>query len=116
MDPEQHFSISAEAAGVFTEAGVFWSSDIFADGQEAGAAIEAEWNAMLAKYRKAHGDLATELDRVLAGKLPSGWEKHLPTYKPGEEAKATRQYSQKVLEKVTSRPPSKPCHVFSPSS
>lgn len=40
--------------------------------QESGAVAEAEWNAMLVNYQKAHPDLAAELQRVLSGRLPDG--------------------------------------------
>ena len=44
------------------------------DARQAGAAIEADWDARLVAYRQAHPELAAELDRRLAGELPQGWE------------------------------------------
>src|SRR2546426_11171722 len=47
--------------------------------QERGARLEAEWQQKSAAYRKAHPDLAAELERRLAGRLPGGWDADLPT-------------------------------------
>ena len=55
---------------------------------------------MYTAYQKAYPELAAELDRRVKGLLPTGWEAHLPSFKPGDAAKATRQYSQMVLEKI----------------
>jgi len=43
------------------------------DAKPAGAKHEAEWNALFADYAKAHPELAAELERRLAAKLPANW-------------------------------------------
>jgi len=43
------------------------------DAKQAGAKHEAEWNALFADYAKAHPELAAELERRLAAKLPANW-------------------------------------------
>ena len=43
------------------------------DAKSAGAKHEAEWNALFADYAKAHPELAAELERRLAAKLPANW-------------------------------------------
>ncbi|WP_426662504.1 transketolase [Rhodanobacter aciditrophus] len=43
------------------------------DARPAGARYEAEWNALFAGYAKAHPELAAELQRRLAAKLPENW-------------------------------------------
>jgi len=43
------------------------------DAKPAGAKHEAEWNALFADYAKAHPELAAELERRLAAKLPDNW-------------------------------------------
>ncbi|HKR75250.1 MAG TPA: transketolase [Rhodanobacter sp.] len=43
------------------------------DAKQAGAKHEAEWNALFADYAKANPELAAELQRRLAAKLPENW-------------------------------------------
>src|SRR5213078_3311194 len=43
-------------------------------GRERGARCETEWQQRYDAYRKAHPDLAAELERRLAGRLPEAWD------------------------------------------
>lgn len=65
-----------------------------------GAAKEEEWSQHFAKYKNEHKDLGADLQRRLDGKLPEGWEKKLPVYKPTDGAQASRKLSEKVLEDI----------------
>lgn len=65
-----------------------------------GAAKEQEWNQLLQKYGTEYKAEYEDLTRRLTGKLPEGWEKNLPTYKPSDPAVASRKLSEAVLEKV----------------
>ncbi|KXT02748.1 hypothetical protein AC578_5442 [Pseudocercospora eumusae] len=65
-----------------------------------GAAAEQEWNQLLEKYSSEHKDLAADLKRRLTGKLPEGWQKSLPVYKPSDKAVASRKLSESVLEAI----------------
>lgn len=65
-----------------------------------GAAKEEEWNELFSKYKDEHKDLGADLQRRLDGKLPEGWEKKLPVYKPTDGAQASRKLSEKVLEDI----------------
>ena len=67
-----------------------------------GVEAEKKWTELMAKYKEAHPQLHADLTRRLAGKLPNGWEKALPTYKPGDSAVATRKLSEDVLTKLIS--------------
>jgi transketolase len=67
-----------------------------------GAAKEQEWNQLFEKYQAEHKAEGADLARRLAGKLPEGWEKSLPTYKPTDPAIASRKLSEAVLEKIHS--------------
>jgi transketolase len=60
--------------------------------KERGAQLEAEWKKKSAAYRQAHPDLAAELERRLAGRLPDGWDADLPVFTT-KDAQATRAAS-----------------------
>jgi transketolase len=62
-----------------------------------GAQLESEWNQILADYKAKYPEEAAEFERLVSGKLPEGWEKALPTYKPEDKALATRKTSEMSL-------------------
>lgn len=64
---------------------------------ERGAKYEEEWNKQFVNYKAEYGLEAAELERLIAGELPEGWAKSLPTYTPEEKADATRNQSGKTL-------------------
>lgn len=70
-----------------------------------GAELEGAWTTLLSKYGKAYPKEHAELTRRISGKLPDGWEKSLPVYKPGDAAQASRKYSEIVLTAITSKLP-----------
>ncbi|HEV7700960.1 MAG TPA: transketolase [Pyrinomonadaceae bacterium] len=64
-----------------------------------GSKMEREWNALVKKYEKTHGDLGKAFHDIRTNSLPDGWEKSLPSF-DGVEAKATRAYSGEVINGV----------------
>ncbi|WP_421657176.1 transketolase [Leptothermofonsia sp. ETS-13] len=64
---------------------------------ERGANLEAEWNETWAQYKTRYPQEAAEFERLLSGKLPEGWDKVLPTYKPEDKAVASRKHSEICL-------------------
>lgn len=62
--------------------------------------IEAEWNKTVEQYSIKYPKEGTELKRRLAGKLPEGWEKALPTYTSKDKSLATRKLSENVLSAI----------------
>jgi transketolase len=79
--------------------------EFFRDAVEQGAEREAGWNAKLATYKSAHPQLAAELDRVIAGKLPSGWDSELPEFPADAKGVATRVSSGKVINAIAAKLP-----------
>jgi len=65
-----------------------------------GAAAEQAWNDLFKKYQSEHKELGADLARRLSKKLPEGWAKKLPVYKPTDAAVASRKLSEKVLEDI----------------
>lgn len=74
--------------------------DIFHKTAEKGAAAEVKWNELFEKYKKEYPAEASEFTRREKKLLPEGWEKSLPTYKPTDEAIASRKLSETVLGKI----------------
>ena len=88
FDPEKMFVVPQEVY------------DRYGKHASEGAAAEEEWNKLLEKYAGEHKESAAELKRRHSGKLPEGWQTHLPTYKPTDAAIASRKLSETVLEKI----------------
>jgi transketolase len=63
-----------------------------------GEQAEAEHKARFEAYRQEYPQLAAELERRLAGKLPKGWDQGLPDFPTDVKGLATRTASQKVLQ------------------
>ncbi|OJJ62789.1 hypothetical protein ASPSYDRAFT_142846 [Aspergillus sydowii CBS 593.65] len=76
--------------------------DLYQKHANEGAAQEQEWNQLLQKYATEFPQEHADLTRRLSGKLPEGWEKSLPVYKPSDPAIASRKLSEAVLEKIYS--------------
>jgi transketolase len=62
-----------------------------------GAEAHAAWAAKFAEYKTKFPELADQLDRIQAGKLPDAWDKDLPTFPADAKGLATRDSSGKVL-------------------
>ena len=72
--------------------------------RERGERLEGEWRKKYEGYRQAHPQLAAELERRLAGRLPDGWDEGLPVFGPAE-AQATRAASGKLLNAIAAKVP-----------
>jgi transketolase len=79
-------------------------ADIYAawDAREAGAAREAEWNAVFNEYAAANADAAAMFTQRLAGELPAGFDaiaaKLIADANSKAETVATRKASQYAIE------------------
>jgi transketolase len=72
---------------------------------ERGKKAEAEWRGRLEAYRRAHPDLAAELERVTKGELPKDWDQDIPTFAPTDKPIATRSAGGKVINAIAARVP-----------
>ena len=72
--------------------------------RERGARLEAEWQGKYEAYRRAHPELAAELERRLNGRLPDDWDADLPAF-TAKDAQATRAASAKVLNAIAVKLP-----------
>ncbi|MGB7284915.1 MAG: transketolase [Candidatus Acidiferrum sp.] len=62
-----------------------------------GAEAHAAWATKFADYKTKFPELADQLNRIQAGKLPDAWDKDLPTFPADAKGMATRDSSGKVL-------------------
>jgi transketolase len=67
---------------------------------ERGASQEAEWQSIWAQYKTQYPAEAAEFERLISGKLPTGWESVLPTYTPEDKPLPTRKHSETCLNKL----------------
>jgi len=72
---------------------------------ERGARAEATSNQRRAAYAKAFPDLADELQKMLRGELPSGWDADMPLFPADAKGMATRVASGKVMNAIAPRLP-----------
>ena len=70
-----------------------------------GKPLREEWEAMFARYREAHPDLAQAVDELRQGKLPGGWQDALPTFEADAKGMASREASGKVLNAIAGKAP-----------
>jgi len=89
FDPNQTFVIPEEVSKAYQEYAA------------RGAQKHAEWEKLFAAYGEQHKSEHSEIVRRSAHKLPDGWEKVLPTYKPEDKPMATRKLSEQVLIKIS---------------
>ena len=72
--------------------------------QERGAALEAEWKALFARYAAAHPELAAEFERTQKDQRKPGWEKAIPSFKP-DQPQATRNAGGTVMNAIAEAVP-----------
>jgi transketolase len=70
-----------------------------------GEELEAEWRERFEAYRSEHPDLADEFERIMARRLPDGWDVEVPKKGPGPGMVATRKASQEVIQWAAARVP-----------
>ncbi|GAA5514311.1 transketolase [Deinococcus carri] len=67
------------------------------DARERGAQQEAEWQALMDRYRAEYPELGAEVDALLARELPANLAEVLPSYEVGGKPIATRNASGEVI-------------------
>merc|ERR1712093_60929 len=93
FDPEKFFEVPSAAA------------EAFAKVAERGAEANAAWDKLFESYKSKYPTEAADLLRRIDGKLPDGWEKCLPSYKPTDPAVASRKLSETVITKIAAAVP-----------
>ena len=93
-DPDKHFFVPDGVAQAFNKA--------IAD---RGRPLREEWEAMFARYKSAHPDLASQIEHMLAGTLPEGWDADIPTFEADAKGIASRDSGGKVLNAIVGKVP-----------
>ncbi len=70
-----------------------------------GAKASSEWASLLTQYTKAHPKQAAEIQSILDGKLPDGWDSGLKAFAADPKGMATRVSSGKVLNMLSPQIP-----------
>jgi transketolase len=70
-----------------------------------GRELHAQWNELLARYRRAQPDLAGQLDLMRFRELPAGWAKDIPEFPADEKGRATRDSGGDVLNAIAANVP-----------
>lgn len=89
FNPEEFFVVPDE------------TKKIYADVAKRGAEAEKKWQQAFDEYKSKYADEAADIERRIAGKLPQGWEKALPEFKPTDDAVASRKLSEVLLAKLS---------------
>ncbi len=78
----------------------------FANGIGArGKKLRTEWEAMFARYKTEHPQLADQCERIQRRDLPEGWDQDIPVFPADPKGIASRDSSGQVLNKIAPRVP-----------
>src|ERR1700678_3226710 len=74
----------------------------WATAKPTGKKLHAEWDASFAEDKRAYPDPAAEFERLVKRELAAGWEKKIPVFPAGADAKpvATRNAGQIVMNAI----------------
>ena len=70
-----------------------------------GAALYDAWQGLLGQAKEADADHAEDLNALLEGRLPEGWDRDIPVFEPDAKGLATRESSGKVLNAIAQHVP-----------
>ena len=70
-----------------------------------GQKFEAEWNERFAAYKQEFPEPGKELEQVLRGELPPGWDAAIPEFPADPKGLATRAASGKILNAIAPKLP-----------
>ena len=76
----------------------------FRQAVERGRQLEEDWKDLVAKYVEKHSDLGKTWHETMSGKLPEGWESHLPDFADAKPM-ATRAASGEVINALAPHMP-----------
>ncbi len=72
---------------------------------EHGERAEAAWNEKFSAYARAFPELARELQELMRGEFPTGWDADIPRFPADAKGMATRVASGKIMNAIAPRLP-----------
>ncbi|MEO8029979.1 MAG: transketolase [Gemmatimonadota bacterium] len=91
--PDSSFLVPADAEREFAKVG------------DRGAGLRQQWLKTMAGYRESDGALADRFNAAMAGQLPEGWDRSLPTYPASSEPVATRDAGGQAMQAIAKTVP-----------
>jgi transketolase len=79
--------------------------DHFRQAVDHGREAEARWNETFRAYAAKYPDLAAELQQMMDGVLPEGWDADIPVFEPSAKGMRTRRASNRVINAIAPRLP-----------
>jgi transketolase len=79
--------------------------DHFRKALEQGKKAEDGWNSRFSAHSQAFPDLGRELQKIMRGELPEGWNADVPLFPPDAKGIATRVASGKVMNAIAPKIP-----------
>ena len=70
-----------------------------------GEQAEADWHQRFSAYAEKFPDLAKELEQLMGGVLPAGWDASVPNFPADPKGIATRAASGKILNAIAPKVP-----------
>jgi transketolase len=70
-----------------------------------GPKVEASWKERFSAYAGKFPELARELEQIISGVLPRGWEESIPNFPADAKGVATRAASGKILTAIATKLP-----------
>ncbi len=77
----------------------------FREAVDRGNQVEKQWERRFSAYSQAYPELAQELNQMMQGELPEGWDAGIPVFPPDTKGMATRVASGKVMNAIASKLP-----------
>ncbi len=72
---------------------------------EHGGRAETAWNEKFSAYTQAFPELARELQQLMRGDLPAGWDADIPRFQADAKGMATRVASGRIMNAIAPRLP-----------
>jgi len=98
---EEEVKLTKERYGWPTEPPFLVPEEALSHFRSAAAArgeAESEWQQLAESYRSEHPDLWEELSLIIDRKLPDGWDRDVPKFRPEVGMVATRKASHQVIQ------------------
>lgn len=100
---EEELNAAKDSAGWPLKPSFYIPEDVlahFRTAVETGDLLESDWTNGLEEYAKKFPESSAELNRILVGELPVGWDSDITVFPADSKGMATRAASGKVLNAI----------------